>query len=1768
MSSNTTYYVDINSQYRDLEKYPNPADFAISFSTNNSTGYFPQGLPLSPSGYFQQASIDPDFNNNDLQFLNPYPLQYQRVGNSIFIAGSYDSYNPYIYGELDYSLKYKGQTLFAFPPNFTNFNTQTYSYSSFIMRIDEVDNLEMPYEVSWFVYTLNKNIYTNLGFGHSFFQITHDGNIYWRILSQVSFDLVVQRKDGNTYTLYENVNPTIYDAGQEIARNNWNNVIFYITQDGELALFNGHNWGYHLICSKETKIAAASATIPLADDSRYTFSIDRGNNLYLPITLSPYNQNVCMMRNNRVSYTSWENYPRGMYTSTGLNGAPLVFSQSWWPTNVNPSRATGSFYVMWDNPTGINLLTRENHYKPPNITSIGYCDFCETSSNIYGVVNYFTSYTGDGGSGPVINNDIPHAYFIYNKTGLQFDLLTTTLSNSYNGLMYPHSIQYNNSVYTFGRASLTGTDNTSPIYAYKLNTTTNTVSKVATVSLTGSENPTSKIISFIQSGYIYVICTDFDYFNQYNDQNGNGYVLRFDPATNSFINYSQFETLSKSTSYQQIFDANGILCWGVSYNASPYVDVFDITDLTNIKLAYEFTLSNNCTVCPSIISDGITTNYILTISDVNTSNIAGYIINDIYNPSVILPRNTLYPSTYVNNEGKSYCSKYIAFGTNPQMGTGALGTFARGTVMLETVIYPKDGANFDSIHYNINTSNTLQSPSGALCIDIFEYPYELSQIIISANAEIFNIYLFKSISNVSLYSSFSVSYSVVPTIIKSVLYNDIQYICVCYNDKCEIYTTPVLSSLNIEYLETITFNLGDIKDINLDVYNNNLYIIMYNATNNLNIYQYTEGFNLISTLDFNVDPTYTVFSSSTITNTDIFSAGVKLHVIVAFSNSNPLIVTSLTAVIDISDPSNPSVYYSNNLYNTAPPTYKGLYVNPNDTFGYINTYAGGPSPGVANTNIFTIFFQYSRFIYIPLEDFYNNYCITTVANNNTFYIYNNRNNLGDDFDRISCYYYKSNSPTIVNMFFYTVKLNGRCLDLKSINKDNITLVSLTNKNTLYLYDVTDPEYAGKYQELTSVQQNYSNSSILNTYQNSCLHRIDSDGTPNWTTFLGSSFNQGSNLGYNNVIICSDIDNNGQYLYISGVFSRQLQQFNYTSTGYYISNQISNYTNGNNTDSFIMKLDTTKGNCQWLLPLLGNNITYSTNIKYSTTDSTIVFCGYSTSDEYFVYQIQGAGSKINPSLFQKAIGTTSYGSGFLTKINTNGTLIWNNILYSDEQSVQVLVNLLNIDSSNIYVVGTSNSNIMRSLDNNGNISQALYTDTEKINQPFIFIYGFNSNGNYIQSNKIIVSPNDTIYIQCLAINSIENQIVPMFYIFPPINDENNFMDIYNKDGTFAYNKSNIPTFYNTNTFLPIFYYNSTYYDNNGLPYSQIVFNENSPYTFTGSYFENYSIFIGGSSGSTGINKSFTIRDNFTGANNNQTIILNTYINIASLDRRFNYINDIEGTENHYITNISKSPLTSIVEWREGGGYPNPTTNKLKIYYSYSSFDVNKFYYLTYPINNGIEIINKVVPVLNIQPLTYGEYLFTLESVADFLSPTGIAVNEHYLYLSAFNSSLFYNLQFFPGSIAQPVYYNVRLQSMTIPNRPLINLEEYGGNLNFNDIPFLYLSLYNVDDDDNYDDQVVNVVYDSTPISTKPYPIFQIPITNPGTLNNFVTLSSDIQPVVKFSPGYYNIRVRLLDMNGNPIQFDTSATKTTDSRFNGGILPTYLSNVYLRLAFTKR
>lgn len=70
MSSNINYFLTIDSNFRDREKFPLETDFAISFQTKDSKLQYPKGQPLIPSQFFPRITIDKNFDHSKLKVLN------------------------------------------------------------------------------------------------------------------------------------------------------------------------------------------------------------------------------------------------------------------------------------------------------------------------------------------------------------------------------------------------------------------------------------------------------------------------------------------------------------------------------------------------------------------------------------------------------------------------------------------------------------------------------------------------------------------------------------------------------------------------------------------------------------------------------------------------------------------------------------------------------------------------------------------------------------------------------------------------------------------------------------------------------------------------------------------------------------------------------------------------------------------------------------------------------------------------------------------------------------------------------------------------------------------------------------------------------------------------------------------------------------------------------------------------------------------------------------------------------------------------------------------------------------------------------------------------------------------------------------------------------------------------------------------------------------------------------------------------------------------
>jgi hypothetical protein len=350
----------------------------------------------------------------------------------------------------------------------------------------------------------------------------------------------------------------------------------------------------------------------------------------------------------------------------------------------------------------------------------------------------------------------------------------------------------------------------------------------------------------------------------------------------------------------------------------------------------------------------------------------------------------------------------------------------------------------------------------------------------------------------------------------------------------------------------------------------------------------------------------------------------------------------------------------------------------------------------------------------------------------------------------------------------------------------------------------------------------------------------------------------------------------------------------------------------------------------------------------------------------------------------------------------------------------------------------------------------------------------------------------------------------------------------------------------------------------------------------------------------LNKNYSIRGNFfTGTSNffsgsEETtfkIILNQVIDIKSIDRvnlpfpkgKINSESDAENPLNEkWSALITKSPVgdsliyepTGPIQYISNGILPITITNiygqSLSLYsdptktttpyyvYFYSYTSTGNIEYI--PVNSVIYNSSQKIYYLTLQIDNYNElsYFFPYEGY----------INVPNLFLSKKNLSAEYTLQFYPATLNSSKVFNLSLNNLIIPNRPIRNTTLEGTRL-LTDLPYIYLSVFNADDNGFYYGQTgasfgrqeINNFF-SNNVTRDANAIFEIPMKYAIEQENFVVLSSATRPRIKFTPNYYNIRYIITDPDGNVLLFDNTPYKSID---NFAVVPDSLLQTNVSLNF---
>jgi hypothetical protein len=1747
----STYYLDINSSYRDTSKYPNPCDFGITFKTNYSTGSYSQGLPAYSNSFYNSSSIDPDFVNNDLRLENCIIDNYKQIDNYsvININNSYYFVCGHTNPGTTPTIYYKNNLLYSYP------TTEYTNVSSFFLMKFNFTNQDI-YEWGVYLQVNTGSTGTINNTSRAVFQFDQQQNIVLEFdFNAPEFTITKIDNAFSKTNLLNITNP----AGTNMCQ-----CIIKLDVNGNLGLYKGRNWGYHILSSnfdlyKTSESGQSSLTLDDSDNIITTSNVS-------DVPLNPYTAifpaSDTQTNNGTLPFFA----PYGTYQiSTGTSNIYIWMTPTVFGNNFSQ---TGAIAFANNSSTGMSYLGRAQipYLTPLNISGLIYGKFVECNNNLY---NFYSVYY-------VPNINLPQYSFICKVDYMNYQItnLTTTPDKINN---YPDMVAIGTNLFMIGYAT-----ETFNLVVYKYDTITNNISTINTYYLPFT-NSTAKHFwfkSYTVGDIIY--CVVQEHFNISGvsiEPSMKGYIFSINTTTGTITELSNY-ILPVSSVNDMIMTTNSttrFCCF--SSLATNILYILNITDLYNPILT-TITVGTNG-YCGTFKVNTLTDiKYYLIVQSRGSNNGFIYDVSNLSN--IILVKFLSYPIlpkygnksviTYVDNDNTLYCSN-----------------FSYNQTIFLVSIFIKYKTNFTntvltSEHYNLNFSNTLSIPTSNANYNMFKVISSLQNnyCLVCSNTEMY-FYNITSIINSSLYFTYNFSFLGVPVDTTSYYFNNYVYISVSSQDTCYIFS--IISNSNtdldlnsITLLQEITLT-GEVIKQSFIIFNNiNLCLFIVCNSNAIYCYSYDE-----TNLQF-------IFKSRlTYTTNIVFNGGFIKY----YPAYDTFMLTTITSSFNVPRPAQYPFLYSGFINN--------ININDINNVYFYNRFASGFNPQTkfsistfvfddVNYALFTYDYSttsakrdqglvlnindYNNFVSLSVIPWYSNYyskppCTAFTTSNLAYTIATVNFAIGytGPYDQATGGYIFPTDYILMTSFDgkdliaiqTTAQTPGNVIQIDTISYDNkIMLVCLLNNSSIYLYDMTDPIFASTNQNLSTVSNTYTGNV---NFGNSFVTKILNDGTTNFSSFIGGNISQ---TYISKFVNCSNIviDRTKSFLYIVGSWSDTCQFYSLTSTGSYNLDTQLYYPDSSN-NAMVIKMDINTGKFIWVLPALGDKIDFFIKCDYSSLTNSIFIIGYSQSSLLKIYKAQSGLSRLFPELVQYIITTFSFGSGFVINLSDDGTFNFSNLIYSLEDSTYVKVYDISYNSSkDTYIIaGITNSNYIKCLDSTQANVQDLFSNNDIINQENIIIYKFNNKGLYMTSN-LILTPNKNTYINDIKEYTTNNSI---FLCLSSYNVSlNSYTYYYNKDGTLGKKDPSIINKYEG--FIVKYLDDSSYTNSSGQKFSQIVIKSNITYPFSNNLYQNYKLFLQGNYKDSVLNNNFIIRQNFTDDNGNGVFLLNNYIDTSKLIRAFTTINYNTGSNNYYNFSLSISNLAGVYNYLS----INTGTNTLEGLFQ-GTIDTSTANYILIPsyYTGTTNTYTKVIPITNISTTdsVLGTlYLFTVNDIYDILNNP--IRNYPYLYIGQFNKSVYYNLQFFPASIISPTYFLVKILSITLPNRPIINLSnEYGGQRSFNDLPFIYVSIYNEDDFGNYDSQIVNIIYDNTVLTTKPYPQYQLNISNQSINNNFATFTSDYSAKIKFSPGYYNLRIKIMDPDGNPLSFDTSNTKVNDSTYFKGVVPSKLLNTYLRLSATK-
>ena len=1806
--SKINYYVDVNSTFRDVNKYPNPMDYAVSFKKFDGTGTFLNGVPFSAGDYYESCSIDPDYSNSFIQVKNGIIDQLYQSGNIALVAGRTKTLNV----AENTIFTYFDQTILEIVNS-----SDTSESQSFLVCFTYSSGATVPYTFVWCVVAA-------FGFSETKFKLTTTNNECYFLFDYINTaNIYLQSQlqgsasvSGNTVAVLNS--PPTYVITSPLGNNIVNLGILKIdVTNAQFANVNGQDWGYHRLFTKYDMKATSGKLV-----SNTNMVVDNANNLIVSCnaTLNPQVLNT-LSSSEGLAYNSTDFIGEGDF-KLNIGSQPEFFST----IDRKYTSEIYLYYNCFDNSLDYSTSSFQNSSSYAAV-SIGqllygqhnptfrdyvplrvYSDFAPTRNcfaqqtlpftptDLYSVCTYGTQDYQASISN--VNIDIYRyiptgALTASEATGYVVNTITGEKGNITAASAFTGSLMY-----IFYR-----TNDTRTLKVYSYNPSTNALTFKTSAgcpsSALGYSNINVKWWPLINQFVIFI--AEASSPRSTNLQKCNCYAFFYDPSTNS-ITYSSassgLEIISDGVQSNYLYiHPNDGSTWAnammvlISYYTRPNIDKFvlnysggniNITYFGNILAAQAGWIQSF-----ELSGSPIITSYSQNINALQMWDMASFGIPESLGAPIQFKSQVFWALINTNLYGLKPELDFNQFRYVNQAdwfspGLSLKSYHTRGNYTQNFVIQTPDLASPGQCKWlepYVDADNTqwlisacegqisctnlrfVNNPavfnhygvgvlpaSGADFLRVIPATYNgtTTNLIVMYNFNTATIYTYKiddlynTFSSVDLLNQINLTFydytgpiggPFTPTTPRS---SYIYTLDVAYDNANGTLRMMVMAPNSEYFLYEWNATYGawalNEQSINIDPNTNPIvhglgYLLYYPQYQQLNwVFTFTQnGINegILTFYSIGVNAAYNLSYNTILIPHSLQSTSLALT-----TTSKTLsyydATFGQTINIDVTD------------YNVV--SWQIPYFNCGDTSPTTSSMASYVVSNKALINLTSSTILSTGTI---------NYCYFTQTNNLEYTLTTNQQIplLGPVTD--SNYLQYPTFASILCMRCYTIN--------NSVYVGVLYLDGSISK--LYLLDVTSPNSLGSHTLQRSYEGNWTDGV-------GWVVQVQSNGDPGWCNYLSGDLSNYPQIGNSFEVRGLDISSKYDYVYVCGVYvSNLILTLRDKDNEFIQQTSLFNQAFGNNTTnaSFVLKCKTNDGAFDWGLPLLASTQVEADNLKYMTATKEIIVAGNNLSD-FSVHAIYSTGPAYPSTSVQTTFGSNSNSSTFLLSLDELGNLQKTSRIYTASPGRNVDPFILATNSNQIVLVGQSNALTIDCIDSTNVNVQTSYSYANSNT----WMYFFSSSLGYLGSN-IIDYPLDINYNIPRTLN-VSESLNKVTVGFSYLTNSTGAVTIYNKDGSVG-EKVGLRQ-YEYDCIVADFKYKYTFTDQTNSTYSQIVYHTPPAYSFTGGAFNNYNVFIFGQQNDTILNHNFGVKSNaivplYVNPNlippstvSKYVLYLNNVIDVSKIVKKPLRIQGVNNSNDYFSFQLTNAKLANFIKF-SGVNVPGKTA-----LVSYSSFPLpsstNPQLYITFASGASVNI----VPINTISVNVFGQTIVTVEDASQ------LVVNNYYT-VNSFNNSVFYSLQFFPGSLIAPQYYDIEVSGLTIPDRPLLNQSYLGGTRSFNDYPYLYLSVYSTDDEGNYDPEFVNVIYDNTPLSkVKPFPQFLIPVNGfASSESNFSSFSSVLKGVVKFSKNYLNLRFRLLDINGDPIQFDQTPYKAADLKYIDGV-PDYLFNMYIRLVLTPK